>query len=467
MLDLKKLKIQIENIEKGLDELGRERLSAIWLQLETLQSEREPLDQEGRKLSKRIGLLKKQGEDAGVLLSEKKALSDRINSIDEEISRHAKCIDEIVTGASDQRNSEARIVATGTAAEYGWSAMKPIKILPFDTSIAPAWDEYVRTNPSSSIYHLSCWKNIVESAFQHETYYFYALDESNNVCGVLPMVRLKSGIFGDFVVSVPYFNYGGALGEHIEVELALMSHASKNFAPMSVGHVEWRDIKKREGYPVRDDKVAMLLRLPNSPDDLWQQLGAKLRAQIKKPQKLNPDVVIGGRELLDEFYHVFSINMRDLGTPVYSRKFFFTILEQVPESARILIVRHQGRPVSAAFLLGFREGLEIPWASTIREANQLSMNMLLYWEVLSFAIRSGYKVFDFGRSTRDAGTYKFKAQWGAEPRQLYWHYWLKSGGDLPKLNPDNPKFKLAIAIWQRLPVWLTQLIGPPVVKYLP
>jgi serine/alanine adding enzyme len=164
---------------------------------------------------------------------------------------------------------------------------------------------------------------------------------------------------------------------------------------------------------------------------------------------------------------VFAKNMRDLGTPVYGKAFFRHILQTFPDNSRIIIVRLNKHPVAAAFLLGHDTTLEIPWASTIKQVNHLSMNMLLYWEVLKFAIGSNYRFFDFGRSSKDSGTYRFKQQWGAKPRQCYWHYWLRGGGELPALNPNNPKYKALITLWKIMPVWLTKWIGPGIVKNLP
>jgi hypothetical protein len=123
--------------------------------------------------------------------------------------------------------------------------------------------------------------------------------------------------------------------------------------------------------------------------------------------------------------------------------------------------------VAAAFLIGYGGRLEIPWASTIRDVNHLSINMLLYWEVLKYAIQHQYRIFDFGRSSRDSGTYFFKRQWGAHPQPLYWHYWLRGDRKLPALNPQNPKYALAINIWKHLPLFIANRLGPSVVKYLP
>lgn len=337
-----------------------------------------------------------------------------------------------------------------------------------DEKLYAGWDEYVNKTASAGIYHLSGWKNLIEELFGHKTLYLYSTDRAGEINGVLPVVRLKSGLFGNYGVSMPYFNYGGVVAESEEIERALLEEACEAMQPLGVSHLEFRHTSERESsWPVRRDKVAMILELPDKEETLWKALGSKLRSQIKRPRRENPQVTLGGPELLDDFYRVFAINMRDLGTPVYSKDFFRWILQAFPTAGRIIIVYLHGKPVGGAFLLGFRDVLEIPWASTLKEVNRLSVNMLLYWEVLRFAINTGYKRFDFGRCTRGSGTYRFKSQWGANEKQLYWHYWLRDGSKLPGLNPDNPKFRLAISVWQRLPLFVANLLGPPIVKNLP
>ena len=159
--------------------------------------------------------------------------------------------------------------------------------------------------------------------------------------------------------------------------------------------------------------------------------------------------------------------MRELGTPVYPKSFFKNILETFQESAWICSVYKDEEPVASGFLFGFKDRLDIPWASSKREYDRFNPNMLLYWNSLKFACENGYRIFDFGRSTPGEGTYKFKEQWGAKPIQLYWHYWLKNNGPLPELNPKNPKYQMAIKIWQKLPVAVTRFIGPMIVKNIP
>ena len=330
------------------------------------------------------------------------------------------------------------------------------------------WDAYVELHAEGSIYHLSVWQSIIQQQFGHKSFYFSSTDENNNINGILPVVQLKIMLFGNYMVSVPYFNYGGAIAADEKTATSLMIKAGEVAKQNSASHDEFRDLQTYTGdWGLREDKVVMLLDLPTDADTLWKDIGTKVRAQVKRPQREPVSTKHGGLDLLDDFYQVFARNMRDLGTPVYAKSFFKSILEAFPENAHIVCIYHNDVPAAAGFLIGYKNRMEIPWASALREFNKISVNMLLYWEVLSYSIAQGYKQFDFGRSTINAGTYRFKKQWGAKPRQLYWHYWLDEGQDVPKLNPDNPKYKLVISLWQKLPVWLTKIIGPPIVKNLP
>lgn len=335
---------------------------------------------------------------------------------------------------------------------------------------ATAWDNFLDALPNATPYHRSEFRDLIQKVFGHPTYYLSALDAEGTVCGVLPLVRLRSRLFGDFMVSMPYFNYGGALATEPAVAEALMERAATLGDELGVSHVEFRDVVSRgDRWPVRTDKVVMELALPVDEEALWKQVGPKIRAQVRRPHKDGREISVerGGLELLPDFYRVFSINMRDLGTPVYGQGFFREILQRLDARARIILVKVSGQPAAAGFLLQGNERMEIPWASSLREFNGIGVNMLMYWEALRLSIERGCRVFDFGRSSVDSGTYRFKRQWGAEPRQLYWHYWLADGGELPALNPNNPKFRLAIRVWQKLPVAVANLLGPPIVRNLP
>jgi len=326
---------------------------------------------------------------------------------------------------------------------------------------------FVEAHETASVYHLPAWCELIRKVFGHRYYYLHA-QSKNETTGVLPMVRLTSRLFGDYLVSVPFFNYGGAVGVNEQIEQELMQSAVDLGESLGISHIEFRGDKARhEDWKVRTDKVNMLLDLPLDEDVLWKALGAKRRSQINRPLREGVEVQIGKAELLNGFYEVFARNMRDLGTPVYSKEFFSEILKVFPDYTNIVLVLLKGKPAAAAFLIGYRGTLEIPWASTISEYNKFGINMFMYWEVLKFAVANQYKKFDFGRSTIDSGTYRFKKQWGAQPKQLYWHYWLRNGQTMPQLTTSNPKYQLAIKTWQRLPLFVANWIGPKIVKNLP
>lgn len=331
---------------------------------------------------------------------------------------------------------------------------------------AKRWDEYVMGSPGASLYHLSAWKDLISECFGHDTHYLFST-ENGSITGILPMVHLRSRLFGSFMVSMPYFNYGGICADSPEAGGLLLETAIGIAKEAGAEHIELRDTHPNNALPVKTAKVSMRLKLPPSAEELRRSLPSKLRSQIKRPAKDSMYARTGGIEDLADFYSVFSINMRDLGTPVYPESFFRRIMERFPGSTRICTVYKDKEPVASGFLAGFRDMMEIPWAGSIKKYNRSSPNMLLYWSALEFSIDNGFKRFDFGRSSAGSGTFRFKKQWGAEPLQLYWHYWLRGGGPLPEINPDNPKYRALIGCWKSLPVWLTRVIGPSIVKNLP
>jgi len=329
-------------------------------------------------------------------------------------------------------------------------------------------DRYIEKSSSSSLYHNFAWGTVIEKCFGHKSYYLICDNDNESIGGVLPLVQMKSRIFGNMMVSMPYFNYGGVCADNEVNQNHLIGEAIKIAKKLDASHIEFRQEELlKNGFPYKSEKVSMRVLLTNSPDDLWKSFHSKLRSQIKVPQKNGITAKIGGIEELDYFYKVFSINMSHLGTPVYPKSFFKNIMEKFSHCTWICSVFLDKLPIAAGFLIGFKNVMEIPWASSLRKYNRLSANMLLYWTVLQFACEKGFKVFDFGRSTVGEGTYKFKEQWGAKPYPMRWHYWLRDGGAMPEITPRNPKYRLAIELWKSLPVPVTRLLGPRIVKNIP
>jgi len=330
------------------------------------------------------------------------------------------------------------------------------------------WDAYVEAHPGATGYHLFAWRRVIERVFGHQTIYLTARDEQKRIRGVLPMVFLSSRLFGRFLVSLPFVNYGGTLSDDACFQEILLERAIEQAKRLGADHIELRHQDASDlCWAKKQHKVSMRLELPGDFDTLWKTFPAKLRSQIRRAEKEGMVFRAGGEDLLNDFYVIFSRNMRDLGTPVYSAAFFSEILRVFATRARIGVVYLNDQPVAAGFLYAYRQMLEIPWASSDRRYNRLAPNMLLYRSVLEYACHEGYRIFDFGRSTPDSGTYRFKEQWGARPVQLSWHYWLSNGGPLPDLSPSNEKFRWAIFLWQRLPLFVSECLGPVVVRHIP
>jgi serine/alanine adding enzyme len=341
---------------------------------------------------------------------------------------------------------------------------------PTTVSIADApaeWNAYVDAHAGATAYHAWEWRGVFEQAFGHEAVYLVARRERRPV-GVLPIVLFRSALFGRFAVSLPFVNYGGVLADDDEAAETLLAHAGSLLARRGARHLELRHRARRfPALPARDHKVTLLLDLPQTEDACWQGLDRKVRNQIRKAEKSGLTAVIGGRSLLPEFYSVFARNMRDLGTPVYSPRFFDEIFARVESRVHVVLVRLGAEVVAAGITQRFRQVMEMPWASSLKERRDLCPNNLLYWTVIREAIRTGHTVLDFGRSTPDEGPYLFKLQWGARPEQLWWEYCLNGARALPDQSTKNPRLQSAIALWKRLPLPVASFIGPHVVRSIP
>ena len=350
-----------------------------------------------------------------------------------------------------------------------------VKII--DPSISETWDKYVYGHPDSISYHLFSWKTVIEKTYGHKTYYLAAFtkDLETALSGILPLVHLKHVLFGNSLISLPFFDMGGILADNDEIEKALLDEAIKLGKLLNIDRIEFRHTNKHDcfsklnllnsmRYAAKNHKVRMLLELPDSSKALITSFKSKLRSQIKKSIKMGLKSKIGGLELLDDFYSVFLINMRDLGSPVHSKKLMRKVMEQFNDHTRIVTIHKDKKPYAASIIFGFKDILENPWSSSLRKFSRLSPHMLLYWTMLEYACDNGYKYFDFGRSTPGQGTYKFKQQWGAKPETLHWQYLCFNNRSVDEERSENSRFNIAIQFWQKLPVNVTAILGPMIRK---
>jgi FemAB-related protein (PEP-CTERM system-associated) len=295
-----------------------------------------------------------------------------------------------------------------------------------------------------------------------------AASRDGEVVGVLPLVVMRSVLFGRFVVSLPFLNEGGLLTSDDAAVEPLVAGAIRLGREAGAQYVELRHTRRRHAPLVeRSHKVAMTLALAGDVAAQWQALDRKVRNQVRKAEKSGVTVTSGGAERITDFYGVFARNMRDLGTPVFGVGLFREALATFPANTRVFCAHHGGAIVAGAIVHWRGDSLEVIWASALRESNHVSANMLLYWHLLQCAIEHGCTRFEFGRCTPGEGPFQFKRQWGAEPRPLVWEYWhARASVDVDK-TPRNPKYRAAVAVWQRLPLGVTTFVGPRIVRGIP
>ena len=312
------------------------------------------------------------------------------------------------------------------------------------------------------------WLAVLEKGLRQRGYLIEARSGEASV-GRLPLAFVSSVLFGRYLVSLPYVNSAGVSECRKDVADGLISRAVELAEELDCRYLELRHESAHSHTALnaqRDDKVQMRLALPGTVDELWDGLKSKVRSQVRKGQKQGFEIEWGGNELLPEFYNVFSRRMRDLGTPVYSRKLFETLLDEFGEDAEVCRVREGRTTIASAILVHGRTITEVPSASTLQRYNPKNVNMLMYWNLLERTVARGQSSFDFGRATRGGNTYRFKKQWGSQERPTTWQYHLRQGSS-DALRPDSARNQRLIQVWKRLPLRLTRLIGPAIVRGIP
>jgi FemAB-related protein (PEP-CTERM system-associated) len=337
----------------------------------------------------------------------------------------------------------------------------PVTVAPF-TGAAEEWDALVAWSAGGTHFHRWGWKRVMERALGHECA-FLAATGDGALRGVLPLTSVRSLLFGRYLVSMPFVNYGGPLGD----ETAVRALAGEAVARADRDRVKLLELRSRVALPldlpVSHRKITVVLDLPaGDPKTLWEALPAKVRSQVRRPQKEGVTVSFGPDQL-DAFYRVFARHMRDLGTPVQSRRLFEEVLAVFPDDVWFGAAWLRGEPIAGG--CGFRWGreFEITWASALRAHQAIAPNMALYWGFLERSVQEGVSVFNFGRCSPDSGTHKFKLQWGSRDEPLWWY----AHGEATTPSPDDGAYSWGPRLWKRLPLRVANLIGPRIVRLIP
>jgi FemAB-related protein (PEP-CTERM system-associated) len=340
-----------------------------------------------------------------------------------------------------------------------------VVVAPFEGTAAE-WDACVCASAGWTHFHRYGWRDIMTGVFGHRAVYLGARDPDGRLVGVLPLVRVRSVVFGHYLVSMPFLNYGGPLGSPAAV-LALAEHAE---ALARQGRVKLLELRSRlplaVAMSVSMRKITVVRDLP--PGDapaLWKSLDAKVRSQVRRPQKEGVTVRFGADQVAP-FFSVFAHHMRDLGTPAQPRRLFDAIAAAFGDDVWFGCAYLGDEPIAAGCGFRWAGEFEMTWASALTAHKKLSPNMLLYWAFMERAATEGLSLFNFGRCSPGAGTHKFKRQWGSRDEQLYWYGWSPSAG-VTTPSPNDGAYAWGPRLWKHLPVPLATAIGPHIVRAIP
>lgn len=326
------------------------------------------------------------------------------------------------------------------------------------------WDAFVENCPEATFFHKAGWKEVIERCFGHKTYYLYACKDGA-IQGVLPLGYVRSLLFGNALISAPFCVYGGIAANSEAIRNSLDRAASGLARDLDVDYLEMRNLRKcHENRPHKELYVTFRKELDSDPDNNLKSIPRKQRAMVRKGIQAGLTAVIDNN--VDRFYEAYAESVRNLGTPVFAKKYFSILKEVFADSCEIQMVENKGRAIGGVMSFYFRDEVLPYYGGGTAEARDLKGNDFMYWAVMRRAAEKGIRVFDYGRSKEGTGSYRFKKHWGFEPQPLFYEVELVKSETLPDVNPLNPKYQMFIALWKRLPIPVTKIIGPWISKNL-
>jgi FemAB-related protein (PEP-CTERM system-associated) len=337
-------------------------------------------------------------------------------------------------------------------------AESPITVAELTPARRAAWDAFIEECPAATFFHRSGWQDVLERAFGHSTHYLYA-ERDGAVCGVLPLAHVRSRLFGNALTSTPFCVYGGAAGSDEAAILALEDHAAGLADRLGVDFLELRNrTRQREGWPTKELYFTFRKTIDPDPEVNMAAIPRKQRAMVRKGIKA--ELVADIDDGVERFFPVYARSVRDLGTPVFAKRYFALLKEVFGDACEVVSVRKGNEVISAVMNFYFRDEVLPYYGGGTPAARQLKGYDFMYWEVMRRACERGIRIFDYGRSKQGTGSFSFKKHWGFEPEPLPYQYHLVTSQAIPDVNPLNPKYQLFIKMWQRLPLGVANTVGP-------
>jgi FemAB-related protein (PEP-CTERM system-associated) len=330
---------------------------------------------------------------------------------------------------------------------------------------ADRWDAFVADCPEATFFHRAGWKAVVEQSFGHRTHFLYA-ERQGRIVGVLPLVHVKSRLFGNALISSAFAVYGGPAVVEEGAREALDARAIQLAELLQVDHLEYRcRTAVRPDWACKSDLyVTFRKAISRDPDENMKAIPRKQRAMVRKGIKAG--LQTENDDQVDRLHHIYAVSVRNLGTPVFPKSYFRNLKKTFGKDCEVLTITHDGAAVASVMNFYFRDEVLPYYGGGTDGARPVAANDFMYWEVMRRAAEQGCRLFDFGRSKAGTGSYAFKKHWGFEPEPLHYEFYLRGAASIPDVNPLNPKYRLFIQAWQRLPLPVSKLIGPLVVRNL-
>lgn len=321
------------------------------------------------------------------------------------------------------------------------------------------WDKYVNSASNATFFHRAGWKTVLERAFGHSTHFLYAQD-GGNIVGVLPLAQIKSILFGNSLSSLPFCVYGGIVAENEQAAAALREAACQLAERLKVGALELRNREASDvGWPVKELYFTFRKEIDPSDEVNLKAIPNRQRAMVRKGLKegLSSEWDDG----IERLYRVYSESVRNLGTPVFSARYLRILRQVFGSDCSVLMITHEGQDVAAVMNFYFRDEV-IPYygGSTAASRAIKGVNHVMYWELMRHSAAQGYRLFDFGRSKAGTGPFSFKKNFGFTPQPLPYEYYLVTSSAVPDVNPLNPKYRLMVNVWSKLPLPVANFVGP-------
>ena len=314
-----------------------------------------------------------------------------------------------------------------------------------------AWLAFVLGQPNATPFHLPQWSEAVSAAHGHLPVYLMCSGVAG-LTGVMPLIEIKSRLFGHAVISNAFAVAGGPLATDAVTANALIDGAVRFAEKRGAHYLEIRDCRTDVGgFESRSDFYATFERpMEKSEDKNLLQIPRKQRAVVRKAIAADLSVTIDHD--VECFFKLFARTARDHGTPVFAKRHFHALARAFSDNCDILTVRANGVPLSSVFSFYFRNRVMPYYTGNLPQSRSLGTNDFMYWRLMRHAVSRGCEVFDFGRSKVGTGPFAFKENWGFEPRPITHHYKLLRRKSLPNVSPANPKYARLVQLWRKLPI---------------